>query len=717
MSRKRPATGLRTLAALLHSAWLACLLAVTPLSAQTSPEFSTLLADRLYLDGPSRLVADGNVEALSGAIRLRATRIIYDRATGALSITGPMLLTDGARVTMLADSAELTDSFRRGLIQSARVVLDDQLQIAAANVRRRDERFTEMSQVIASTCEICADRPTPLWEMRASRVVHDAQDRQLYFENAQFRLLGLPLLYLPSLRVPDPSLDRATGFLSPRFSVNTGHGVGLKTPYFIVLGPDRDVTLTPFVGAKGTRALDLRYRQAFASGMLELGGLVARDDIRPGGTRGMIYALGQFDLGQGYALSFNLIRASDRRLLDDYGRVEAGLASDITLSRIARDTRLRLQALNLRSLRVGDVSNTLPNHIGQAVYERRADVLGGVGAVRMELHSHMRRTPMAPDVRTMSRLSLDLDWRRDAILPGGIVGALGVNLGIDHARVSPAATAFARSATRVSPNLMLDLRWPLVRNAGSGAVHVLEPVAQVILGRNTLANFPNDLSLMPELDEGNLFSLNRFAARDQREGGLRANLGLSWTRYDPAGWSGTLTLGRIWRAQDLGQFSAASPVAGARSDWLLAARLDTDAGLTLSGRTLVQSGGRISRTALEIDWATEDFTISTSYMRILPDVAENRLQTSSEWSFEGSRKLDDSWTARLNWRYDAARKRAARVGAGIGFENECLRFEAGVERRFSTAANPNATTNLALNLDVLGVGGAKSGARRGCSNG
>ena len=717
MSRKRPAEGVLKLAAVLQGAVLAVLLFLTPVVAQSSQNLTTLLADRLFLDGPNRLVAEGNVEALSRDIRLRATRVVYDRATGELSITGPLVLTDGARVTMLADSAELSDSFRRGLIQSARIVFDDQLQIAAANVRRRDERFTEMSNVIASTCEICAEQQTPLWEMRASRVTHDAEERQLYFENAQFRLFGLPLLYLPRLRVPDPSLERATGFLSPRFSIDTGHGVGLRTPYFIALSQDRDLTLTPFVGAKGTRALELRYRQAFASGMLEVGGLVARDQIRPGGARGMCYALGEFDLARGYELSFNLIRASDRRLLDDYGRVEAGLASDITLQRVARDSRLRIQALDLRSLRVGDVSNTLPNQIGQVVYERRADLFGGVAGMRMELHSHARRSPLAADIRAMSRLSLDLDWRRDAILPGGIVGALGVNLGIDHARVSPAGTAFARNTTRVTPNLMLDMRWPLVRTASSGAVHVLEPVMQVILGRNSLANFPNDLSLMPELDEGNLFSLNRFAARDQREGGLRANLGLSWTRYDPAGWSGTLTVGRIWRARDLGQFSASSPLAGARSDWLVAARLDTEAGLTLSGRTLVQANGRIARTAIEVDWLTDEFTISTSYMRILPDLAENRLQTSSEWSFAGSRKLDENWTARLNWRYDAARKRAARIGAGLGFENECLRFEAGIERRFSTAANPNATTNLAVNLDVLGVGGAPSRVRRGCSNG
>ncbi len=711
MSRKRPAVTVRHALGWLRWVWLACALLGSPAAAQTEPQFSTLLADRIYLDGPNRLIAEGNVEAMSAQTRLRARRIVYDRSTGAMSITGPLVLTEGARVTMLADSAELSDSFRQGLI------LDDQLQIAASQVRRPDARFTEMSNVIASACEICADRPTPLWEMRAGRVVHDSEAQQLYFEQAQFRLFGLPVVYLPRLRVPDPRLERATGFLSPRFSVNTGHGLGLRAPYFIVLGPERDLTLTPFVATKGTHALELRYRQAFANGTLELGGLIARDTIRPGGTRAMAYAQGKFLLPRDFLLSFNLIRPSDRRLLDDYGRAEAGLASDVTLSRIRREERIRLQGLYLRSLRVGTVSANLPNHVGQAVYERRQDLWGGVASVRLEGHTHFRARPLAPDIRDMSRLSLDLDWRRDAVLHGGILATIGVNLGLDHARVTPAATGFAKSVSHATPNLMVELRWPLVQNAPSGAVHMLEPVVQVILGRNKVGNFPNDLSVMPELDEGNLFALNRFAARDQREAGLRANLGLSWTRHDPNGWSGTLTVGRVWRQQDLGQFSAASPLAGDRSHWLVAARLDTDTGLTLSNRALITPKGQLSRAALELDWATDAYTITTSYMRILPDPAEGRAQTSSEWSFEGSRKLDENWTARLGWRYDAARKRAARVGAGLGFENECLRMEAGIERRFSTAANPNATTSFALNLDVLGVGGNPSRVSRGCSNG
>lgn len=695
-----------------------------------SSDFVTLVADRLFIDSATLLIAEGNVEALWGSTRLQARRIIYDRSTGQLSVEGPLVLNDGRDVVMLADAAELSDGMRRGLIRSARVVFDEQFQVAAATVERIDERFTDMTSVIASSCEICATRPTPLWEIRASRIVHDDQEMQVYFENAQFRLFGLPVAYLPRLRVPDPRLDRATGFLTPRFTFNTGHGVGLRAPYFIVLSQDRDLTLTPFVASKGTRALEFRYRQAFATGLLELGGLVGRDSIRPGRTRYLGYASGDFAIGGGYRLSFNLINPSDRGLLEDYDREEPRLTSDITLERIRRDERVRFQALQFRSLRFDDINARLPNRVGQAVLERRQDVpgLGGVLGMRMEAHVHRRKQNFAglpepaPDFgpgirpRQMGRLSLDLEWRRDAVLPGGVVGAVGAHLGLDHFRLSDTGGVFPTSLSRVTPNLMAELRWPLVRSGPNGVSHVIEPVAQVIWGRDRVANLPYESSRMPELDEGNLFSFDRFAGRDIREAGLRANLGLSWTRHDPDGWTSTLTLGRIWRERDLRQFSLATPLAGSQSDWLLAGSLDTMDGLSFSNRALFTSDFKLQRTAFELDWTTEDYSISTSYMRILRNPFEDRRDTASEWSFEGTRRLDAYWTGRVAWRYDIAQDRAARALVGLNYENECLRMEMGIERQFASASTPSARTSFGLNLDILGIGGNPSRARRACGD-
>lgn len=730
----RQGQGRPRLCAMLSGLVLLVALLVLPQNLQAQNDdarFATLVADNLSIDRGSVLVAEGNVEALFGNTRLKARRIAFNRNTGQIDIQGPLVLHEGREVLILADQAQLSDNLQRGLIRSARVVFDEQLQIAAATVERLDDRFTEMNNVVASSCEVCANRPTPLWEIRARRVVHDDEAQQVYFENAQFRLFGLPVAYVPRLRVPDPRLERATGFLSPRLSVNTGHGVGLRAPYFIALGQSRDITVTPFVASKGTRALELRYRQAFATGMLELGGLVARDSIRSGRTRGYGYAIGDFALGRGYTLSFNLIQPGDRSVLEDYDRGESRLTSDITVERIRRDERTRLQLLQFRSLRLADVNNVLPNQVGQAVLERRMDVpgLGGVASYRLEAHAHRRSQVLpsglpepvpgfgaGPRPRQMGRVSLDLDWRRDVVLPAGVLAAVGAHLGVDHFRLGQTGGTFPTSHTRVTPSLMTELRWPLVRAHHSGVSHLVEPVAQVIWSRDRFTALPYEGSRLPELDEGNLFTHDRFAARDTRELGLRANLGLSWTRHDPDGWSSTLTLGRIWRRDDPGQFSAASPLAGARSSWLVAGSVDTMDGLTLSNRSLFGSDFSLQRTAFELDWTTETYSVSTSYMRILADPFEDRVSNASEWSFEGTRQIDDLWAARVGWRYDIAQNRAARAMLGLNYENECLRMEMGVERQFASATRPSSRTSFGLSIDILGIGGNPTRARRACSD-
>ena len=726
-----PAGRLRVRGLAMLAGLLCCVLAALPGAARAHDgEFATLVADSLFIDGANRLIAEGNVEALFGEARLRARRISYDRATGQIEIEGPLVLHEGREVLILADQADLSDDLQRGLIRSARVVFDEQLQIAAGSVERLDGRFTEMDNVVASSCEVCANRRTPLWEIRARRVVHDDAEQQVYFEGAQFRLFGLPVVYIPRLRVPDPRLERATGFLSPRLSLDTGHGLGLRAPYFIVLGTNRDLTLTPFVGLEGTKALQMRYRQAFATGNLELGGLIARDTIRPGSLRGFARARGDFALGQDYRLRFNLIQPGDRSVLEDYDIGGPLLTSDVTIDRIDRDARLRVQALQFRSLRLEDNNATLPNRVGQAVIERRMGVpgVGGVAGYRLEAHLLRRDEALTtgqpesvPGIGTVtrprkqSRLSLDLDWRRDAVLPAGVLGAVGVHLGLDHFRLGESGGDFPTRHTRMTPGLLAELRWPLVRHAPGGATHLIEPVAQVIWRPTHDTPLPYEGSRMPELDEGNLFTFDRFASRQTREQGLRANLGLSWTRQDPDGWSGTLSVGRIMRAGDPGQFSDANPLAGARSDWLVAGTLETGGGLTLGQRVLVDADLGVQRAALEVDWSSDRASVSTSYARILADPFEDRDDKVSEWRFEGSRQITDHWAANVGWRYDMALGQAAQANLGLSYENECLRMGLEIDRRFASASSRSSRTRFGLNVDILGIGGNPSQARRACS--
>ena len=116
----------------------------------------TLLADDVTYDRETgRLIATGSVEALYQGRILRASRIVYDDKAGTIRAEGPIVLVDPATGVMLADSAALTPDLAEGLIEGARLLIAGQLQIAAAEARRRQGRFVSMDRVIASSCTIC----------------------------------------------------------------------------------------------------------------------------------------------------------------------------------------------------------------------------------------------------------------------------------------------------------------------------------------------------------------------------------------------------------------------------------------------------------------------------------------------------------------------------------------------------------------------------------
>ena len=201
---------------------------------------ATLIADTVSVLSGSVLVARGHVEVYFQGQRLTASEIRYDRAADRLIVTGPIRIDDGKGSVFTAEQADLSADLTEGLLTSARLVLNRQLQLTAAELLRSDGgNLTSLRSVAASSCTICAGNPTPLWEIRASEVVHDAAAQQIYFSDATLRFAGVPVLYLPMLRVPDPTLTRATGFLIPRLRSTTALGTGFKLPYFIAIKDSR----------------------------------------------------------------------------------------------------------------------------------------------------------------------------------------------------------------------------------------------------------------------------------------------------------------------------------------------------------------------------------------------------------------------------------------------------------------------------------------------
>ncbi|MCV2864286.1 LPS-assembly protein LptD [Albidovulum sediminicola] len=703
---------------LLLSLWL---LAATPLAAQ---EAATLIADRIFLTGTGTLTAQGHVEVFYDGAHLTAGAIIYDPEADKLTIEGPVRLDDGRGVLLLADGANLSRDLTDGILESARMVIDQQMQIAANAVVREAGRYTRMERVVASSCEVCPSNPTPLWEIRAERVVHDQEERQLYFDHAQFRFLGVPLFYAPWLRIPDPMLDRATGFLLPRIRSTSTLGTGVKIPYFVTLGDSRDVTLTPYLSGR-TTTLELRYRQAFVNGKVEVEGAMSRDDILPGEDRGYLFGTGSFRLQNDFVLSGELRLVSDDSYLLDYGVSDDDrLRSGIDMTRTRRNEYIAGSLANYHSIREGDSNSTTPTGLAALIYERRFAPFGGEGGFRFQTRGFYRPSNEDTDVngdgvadgRDVARASVGLDWRRNWLLNSGIVASGMFDLSADFYAISQDAS-FPGTITRATPTLGAELRWPLIKSGTNGAVHVLEPVAQLVWTPDTDKRVPNEDSALVEFDEGNLFSLDRFPGLDLRERGLRANLGVSWTRYDPDGWTLALAGGRVLREEDLGQFTASSGLDETASDWLVSGQITIPDGLTFVGRALFDDDLSITRNSLSLSWQRPDYGLSASYLMLVDDPAEDRPEDTSELSLAGSWQVSEGWRGRLEGRHDFTASRTAYAGLGFEYRTECALIDLSLSRRFtsSTSVTPTTDFNLSVTLGGIGRGYDSTSYRRSCA--
>ena len=700
-------------------------LALVPLQRTQAQEMAALVADRVVADPSGRLTADGGVEVFYQGRTLRAQTIVYDRTTDRLIITGPIVLVDGDNAIIVASQADLAADLTEGVLQSARLVLNRELQMAASQIQRVGGRYTQLDNVVASSCKVCASDPTPLWEIRARRVIHDQQARQIYFDQAQFRVAGIPVMYLPRLRMPDPTLKRATGLLMPQFRTTSGLGTGIKLPYFVTLGPSRDLTITPYLSTKSGRTVDLRYRQAFRTGEIMVLGAVSRDDLVPGTTRHYLTATGSFALPGDFKLAFRGEVVSDPAYLLDYGLdAKDRLDSRIEVSRTRRNEHISGRLIGFKSIRAGEVNSTLPSVVTDFTFHRRfsGGPLGGEAGLQFQTHSRYRSSDSTADPdgdgvsdgRDVARASVQVDWRRNWQLRNGMAFALLGEARADQFRISQGVPS-DQSGLRLHGGLAAELRWPWSKTGARGVGHVIEPVVQFVWAPKGSETRPNEDSLLVEFDEGNLLSLNRYPGSDATERGGRVNVGLTYTRVDPLGWTLSTAVGRVFRDDDLGQFSGASGLSGTSSDWLAALHLGFSQGLSMDHRMLVDDGLGLTKSETRLQMQRNSFGLAGSYVWVEADAAENRPDAISELAFDGNYKVTEAWTARASARYDFEADRANRAGLGLQFRNECVLVDLSLSRRFTTSTSVKPTTDFGLSVDLVGFGGsAAAGPARMC---
>jgi LPS-assembly protein len=714
--------------ALLLSVVLPWLAITSPAAAQqdgpapAAAQPAILVADQLFITPDRQLIAKGNVEAFQGDVRLQAQRVIFEESSGTLQIEGPIRIDQGGDVTILANAAELDRSLRDGLLTGARMIFKQQLQLASLQMTRVGGRYTQLYKTSVTSCHVCEDGKPPLWQIRAGRVIHDQVEQQLYFENAQVRILDVPVFYFPAVRLPDPNLKRTSGFLVPSTRTTSNLGTGIKVPYFFTLGDSRDLTLSPYLSGS-TRTLEARYRQAFRHGTIELEGAYTRDDLQRGEDRGYLFATGLFELPRDFQLEFDLKTVSDDAYIADYSLPDLDrLRSEVTLTRSTRDRLLHAALTNFKTLRDSEDQDLIPSSIGEVYFQKRyfPTSIGGETRLTLEAHGHNRTSDQEGNLTTTNgrdhgRVTADLDWRRSWQLAGGVLLEWEIGSAIDGFTTYD-DSYFSEHSSRLTPRSALTLRLPMSKTDASGAAQFFEPIVQLGWSNVIGDSVAQDESNYVEFDQANLLSLSRFPASDAREDGLALAYGFNWARFATSGWQSYATVGQVIRQDADTRFTKTSGLGGTTSDLLLAGQLKFNDGIALTARGLLNDSLNFSKAELRGDWYRDALAISGSYLWLGSDPNENRITETSEIWFDGSYEVSTSWKASASLRYDISDARATRAGLGLAYSNECVTVDLSVNRRYTstTSVDPSTDFGFSISMNGFSVNNSSNQYRRSC---
>lgn len=678
---------------------------------------ATLIADTVSVEQEGQLIATGNIEVFFEGSRLTANQVIYDQSTDTLEITGPIFIEAPDGTILTATRATLDPRIENGILLGARIVLDQQLQLAANQIDRRDGRYSQLYKSAATSCNVCNNRP-PLWEIWAERVIHDQKEQQLYFRNATFRVRGVPLLWLPAMRLPDPNAERATGLLIPEQRNTTQLGFGVKLPYFITLGDHRDVTVTPYLSPE-TTTFELRYRQAFTNGFLEMNGAISDDTIEQG-SRSYLFADATFDLRNDYQLKMDVETASDDAYLLDYGYADKDrLDSAIELLQVQDASLFQTRFSYYQTLRDDEENASLPPIVADLSYTGVTNpAFGGTLTYVGDFDVAYRYSDSDGDRgRDVFRTGLLGEWYDDRMLAYGIVAQFEAGARTDVYIIGD-DSAYNDADLRFSPSAGVTLRWPFAQRTANGSTNLLEPAVQVGWAETYGGTPPNEDSTRTELDRANLLSVSRYAGEDRVEEGLQLAAGLVWSRYGAAGYTSSLSFGRVLRDEPSTDFTATSGLDGRQSDWLLSTQFTAPGGFLLDARSLWDDDIGLRTADSRLNWENDRIALGANYIWQSADSDEGRDETVSEWSFDGSFVLSRAWTMELDGRYNVIEDEPVRGGIGLQWQNECVTIDVSASRRFTSSSTVAASTTFGLSASIGGfsAGRAMDGASTSCRN-
>ncbi len=521
-------------------------------------------ADILRYDSDADIVtASGNVVLRSGDRSLRADSVSWSRRTGVILADGRVRFVDENGNQLFSERIELTDEFEAGAMENLLLALRQGGRLAANRGLRESDGTIALEQAAYSGCAVVTPEgcdKEPSWRITAERVIYDPSERRIRFRGAYLELFGARILPLPGLAVRTDG-GAVSGVLVPDLRFSESNGVEVSGSYYIRLADNKDLTLSGFVYTDAPPMVSGQWRHLTDRGAYQVTGYGTKSrrisDFTGEATtsesdfRGYLFANGTFQFDPQWSLTASIRRATDRTFLRRYDiSRDDRLRSTVNLERISDSSYFSVAGWATQTLRLNQPQGEVPIALPVIDYRKRLDdpVFGG----RLELQANtlaIMRDVGQDTQRAFARAQWDLS-RVTAL--GQVVTLTGLVRGdVYHSDENFLTdTAIYRGnpgwEARGVALGAVDVQWPLVGQLFGGE-QVLTPRVQFV-ATPAIKNLaiPNEDARAIDLEDSNLFALNRFPGYDRIEDGARVTYGFDWKLRVPD-WEVLTTLGQSYR--------------------------------------------------------------------------------------------------------------------------------------------------------------------------
>lgn len=680
------------------------------------------------------VVAAGEVRMARQDERLRADKVTWDRKTGKVVASGNIAITNPQGDVAYGHQIELTDSLKDGAVENMLVVLRQGGRIAAESGTRAEDGTVSLLQAAYTPCAVvdsagCPKEPS--WKITAVRVTYRPDRQRVFYDGARFNLFGLPSLPLPQLSHPVGG-GSDSGLLSPSIRLGRVNGLEFSVPYYLSLGPNRGLTVTPHVFTSVLPMMAANYRELGPSGAFSISGYATAsrrsDDVNSGVTdtsqafRGYLDGVGRFQLSPEWSLSGSLRLVTDRTFLRRYDiSSDDRLRTTFALERIDRDSYFSLSGWAVQTLRQFDRQGFQPVALPEFDYRRifRDVALGGnlqVQANTLALSRHAGQDTQRAFASARYDVSGLTRWGQEVTLTAYARGDV-YNTDDALATATPSYRGLDGFHGRAIGALAADVRWPFVGEAFGGVQRVTPRLQIVAAPKVNNLDIPNEDARAVDLEDSNLFALNRFAGYDRFEDSSRATYGAEWN-LDLPGLAISTIVGQSYR---LSERPSILPDGTGLSDRFS----------DIVGRTQIRYRDAVSFTYryrfdkdnLAVRRAEVDATVGSrttyvlaGYLRLNRDIEGlEDLRDREEVRLAGRLQIARFWSAFASTIIDLTDNKEdifsiadgfdpLRHRAGVEYEDDCLRLGVAWKREYTSFGDARRGDSFLLTLAFTNLG-------------